>query len=145
MVDWIMTCVRSATFSIRLNRDIVGYFKSKKGLRQGDLISLYVFTLVMEVFSLIMAKNFKENKSFKYHKGCKELKITHLSCADDLLGLSHGDLNFVSVIKEALEEFIEVSGLNPSIGKSIVFFSNVDVGKKKRSWIFCLYKLEDFV
>ncbi|GJZ34285.1 hypothetical protein Tco_0580102 [Tanacetum coccineum] len=34
-----------------------------------------------------------------------------------------------SVIKEALDEFSKVSGLIPSIGKSTIFFSNVDVGE----------------
>ncbi|GKF68993.1 hypothetical protein Tco_0198672, partial [Tanacetum coccineum] len=39
--------------------------------------------------------------------------------------LCHGDLNSVKVVKRALDMFSSVSGLNPNIGKSIVFFGNV--------------------
>ncbi|GJY12531.1 hypothetical protein Tco_0381840 [Tanacetum coccineum] len=59
---------RSAAFYISLNGDRVGYFKSKRGLREGDLVSTYLFTLMMEVFSLIMAKKVKDNKDFSVIK-----------------------------------------------------------------------------
>nr|GEZ68719.1 hypothetical protein [Tanacetum cinerariifolium] len=100
MIQWIMTCVSSAAFTISVNGERFGYFKGGRGLRQGDPISPYLFTL--------------------------ELKLTHLSFADDLLVLCHGDLKSVSVLKKALNEFSKVFGLLPNINKSIVFFGNVD-------------------
>ncbi|GKE03986.1 RNA-directed DNA polymerase, eukaryota, reverse transcriptase zinc-binding domain protein, partial [Tanacetum coccineum] len=45
----------------------VGYFKRGRGLRQGDPISLYLFTLVMKVLNLLIRKNIEENEEFKYH------------------------------------------------------------------------------
>ncbi|GJU23764.1 hypothetical protein Tco_1157106 [Tanacetum coccineum] len=48
---------------------------------------------------------------------------------DDLLVLIHRDFKSVGVIKEALDKFSKVSSLIPSIGKSTIFFSNVDVGE----------------
>nr|GEW03153.1 RNA-directed DNA polymerase, eukaryota, reverse transcriptase zinc-binding domain protein [Tanacetum cinerariifolium] len=76
------------------------FFRNGKiGLRQGDLISLYIFTLVMEVFTLILKKKISEDGKFRYHWGCKELNISHLCFADDLLVLFHGDLNFVKWLK----------------------------------------------
>ncbi|GKB27728.1 hypothetical protein Tco_0867129 [Tanacetum coccineum] len=71
----------------------------------------------MEVFSLIMSRNVQNSLDFKYHVGCKELKLIHLSFADDLLVLCHGDLKSVSVLKRALNEFSKVSGLLPNINK----------------------------
>lgn len=38
---------------------------------------------------------------------------------------SHGDSNSVSILKSALEEFSRISGLKPSMEKSLVFFGNV--------------------
>nr|GEV73506.1 zinc knuckle CX2CX4HX4C [Tanacetum cinerariifolium] len=93
-----------------INGERVGYFKGGRGLRQGDPISPYLFTLVMEVFNLIVRKNIKENENFKYHYGCKKLEITHLCFADDLLVLCHGDCESVSIIKKSLNEFSRQTG-----------------------------------
>nr|GEY30792.1 hypothetical protein [Tanacetum cinerariifolium] len=48
MVEWIMTCVSSASFTIGINGKRHGFFRSRRGLRQWDSISPYLFTLVME-------------------------------------------------------------------------------------------------
>ncbi|GKD99597.1 RNA-directed DNA polymerase, eukaryota, reverse transcriptase zinc-binding domain protein [Tanacetum coccineum] len=119
MIQWIMTCVSTHRFTICINGERHGYFKSGRGLRQGDPISTYLFTLVIEVFSLMVARKVASNPAFKYHKGCKELKLTHLSFADDLLVMSHGDHVSVSVIKDALSEFSESFGLKPNMSTDI--------------------------
>ncbi|GJS94192.1 RNA-directed DNA polymerase, eukaryota, reverse transcriptase zinc-binding domain protein, partial [Tanacetum coccineum] len=57
MIKWIMQYVSSTKFSININGESYGYFKGGRGLRQGDPVSPYLFTLVMEYFTLIMEKN----------------------------------------------------------------------------------------
>nr|GFB22132.1 RNA-directed DNA polymerase, eukaryota, reverse transcriptase zinc-binding domain protein [Tanacetum cinerariifolium] len=49
MVKWIMTCVSTIEFTIGVNGERHGYFRHGRGLRQGDLISPYLFTIVMEI------------------------------------------------------------------------------------------------
>ncbi|GKB79639.1 RNA-directed DNA polymerase, eukaryota, reverse transcriptase zinc-binding domain protein, partial [Tanacetum coccineum] len=51
---------------------------------------------------------------------------------DDLLVLCHGDAESVKVIKDALNDFSNISGLKPNMSKSIIFFRNVDIGEKNR-------------
>ncbi|GJU54600.1 RNA-directed DNA polymerase, eukaryota, reverse transcriptase zinc-binding domain protein [Tanacetum coccineum] len=71
-------------------------------------------------------REINEESGFKYHWGCKELEISHLCFADDLLVVCHGDVKSVKVIKKAMDKFSNMSGLVPNLGKSTVFFGNVD-------------------
>ncbi|GJZ59819.1 RNA-directed DNA polymerase, eukaryota, reverse transcriptase zinc-binding domain protein [Tanacetum coccineum] len=115
MVKWIMLCVSTPSYSLCINGERHGFFKGGRGLRQGDPMSPYLFTIVMEVFNLIMKQKIKEDNSFKYHHGCKSLEISHLCFADDLLVMCHGDVNSVKVIKRALDTFSDVSSLHPNL------------------------------
>ncbi|XP_035841375.1 uncharacterized protein LOC118488237 [Helianthus annuus] len=101
MVKWIMACVSTATYSLSINGNLHGFFKGRRGLRQGDPMSPYLFTLVMEVLTLLL---------------------------QNLLGLSAFS---VSKIKVALEQFSSISGLVPSSAKSTVFFCNVPLQVKQ--------------
>ncbi|GKB65004.1 hypothetical protein Tco_0921190, partial [Tanacetum coccineum] len=57
---------------------------------------------------------------------------TYSLVADDLLVISHGNHTFVSIIKDALNEFSESSGLNQNMGKNTMLFGSVDAGEKQR-------------
>ncbi|KAJ9535280.1 hypothetical protein OSB04_un001622 [Centaurea solstitialis] len=130
MVHWIMMCVTSASFSIRVNGEQCGHFRGMRGIRQGDPLSPYLFTLVMEVLTLMVKRKVMNADGFKFHPKCEKLGITHLCFADDLLMFCHGDVESVNVLKSALFEFSEVSGLKPSLGKSTSFLGNV-VGRNR--------------
>lgn len=56
MIRWIMACVTSTSYSICVNGMLHGYFPGKRSLRQGGLMSPYLFTLVMEVLTLILKR-----------------------------------------------------------------------------------------
>ncbi|KAL7591715.1 hypothetical protein Lser_V15G35619 [Lactuca serriola] len=132
MIKWIMCCVTTPSFMLSINGSFYGYFDGKRGLRQGCPLSPYLFTLVMEVFNLILQRKIRNEKIFKYHWGCKKQKITHLCFADDLMIFCHGNKASVKVIKEALDEFAGVAGLNPNLAKSHIFFGNVKANMKKK-------------
>ncbi|GJT60376.1 RNA-directed DNA polymerase, eukaryota, reverse transcriptase zinc-binding domain protein [Tanacetum coccineum] len=95
---------------------------SKRGLRQGDPISSYLFTLVMEVLNLMIKRHVRNDGRFKYHSGCGKLEITSLCFADDLLLLCYGDLISASILRQGLDEFSLSSGLYASMSKSEAFF-----------------------
>nr|GEY97652.1 hypothetical protein [Tanacetum cinerariifolium] len=107
-----------------------GYFKGARGLRQGDPIPPNLFTLVMEVLSLLMAKNTQPG-SFIYHYGYKDLKITHLCFADDIIVFCHRDVNSAKIVKSTLYEFSEYFSLYLNKNKSTIFFGTISDLKKK--------------
>ncbi|GJX75386.1 hypothetical protein Tco_0313981 [Tanacetum coccineum] len=125
MVSWIMECVSTTSFSININGSLHGYFKGRRGLRQGDPLSPYIFTLVMEVLTLMLHRRVRESSNFTYHRYCSKLDLINLCFADDLFLFAHGDVNSAMVIKEALDEFKDASGLIPSMPKSTDYFCNV--------------------
>ncbi|GJY18406.1 putative reverse transcriptase domain, reverse transcriptase zinc-binding domain protein [Tanacetum coccineum] len=108
-----------------INGALHGYFKGKRGLRQGDPLSPYLFTLVMEILTLMIRRRVLNSDSFKFHPYCSKLDLVNLCFADDLFLFSHGDVNSSKVIMEALDEFRDASGLTPSIPKSTAYFCNV--------------------
>ncbi|GJW19115.1 putative reverse transcriptase domain, reverse transcriptase zinc-binding domain protein [Tanacetum coccineum] len=120
MINWVMARVKSPSYSICINGDIHGYFKGKRGLRQGDPLSPYLFTLVMEVLPLILQRRVRLSGSFRFHKHCEELRIINVCFADDLFIFARGDVESAKVIMDSLNEFKLVSGLVPSIPKSTV-------------------------
>ncbi|GKE05481.1 hypothetical protein Tco_1397499 [Tanacetum coccineum] len=82
MISWIMSYVTSTSFTINVNGDHIGFLKKRQILR---------------------------NPSFKYHWICKEVRLTHLCFADDLLLFCHGDSKSASVLMKVLDEFREQS------------------------------------
>nr|GEY75356.1 hypothetical protein [Tanacetum cinerariifolium] len=118
MVGWIMKCIITTKFSsISMGKEL--------DTLEEDHISSCLFTLVMEVLTLLIKKNIEEESKFKYHQGCKKCKITHLCFADDLLVFCHGDRDSVRVIKKSLDEFNSFSGLLPNMQKSTISFGGL--------------------
>nr|GFC44052.1 RNA-directed DNA polymerase, eukaryota, reverse transcriptase zinc-binding domain protein [Tanacetum cinerariifolium] len=126
MVNWIMKYVTSTSFSIFFNGESCGFFKGGRGLRQGDPISPYMFTLVMKLLNLLMIRKVDNSRLFQYHFRCKQLKITHVCFADDLLMFCHGDPEFVKVIKEVIDELGDVFGMLPNYNKSTIIFGSIN-------------------
>lgn len=49
--------ILSVHFSVMVNNSLSDFFSSSQGLRQGDLLSLVLFVLVMEVLNRMLKKN----------------------------------------------------------------------------------------
>ncbi|GJT28588.1 putative reverse transcriptase domain, reverse transcriptase zinc-binding domain protein [Tanacetum coccineum] len=97
----------------------------QKAYDTGDPLSPYLFTLVMEILTLILQLGVRDSDDFQYHHLCEQQRIINLCFADDLFLFSRGNPSLVFVIIDALEEFKQVSGLVPSIPKRTAFFCNV--------------------
>lgn len=103
-IDWVMECITMPTYSIALNGCLHGFIKGRKGLRQGDPLSPFLFVLCLEYFSR-MVKGATNNTEFNYHPKCAPLKITHLTFADDLMLFARGDTTSIRILMNCLANF----------------------------------------
>ncbi|GKE14804.1 putative reverse transcriptase domain, reverse transcriptase zinc-binding domain protein [Tanacetum coccineum] len=120
MIAWIMKCVLTTSFSLSINGVLHGFFKGKWGLHHGNHMSPYLFTLVMEVLTLIIQHRVWDSNVFAYHHNCLKLSIVNLCYADDLLPFAHGYIGSARVIRDYLDELNVAFHLVPSISKSTV-------------------------
>ena len=79
----------------------------------------------MEVLTQLFQAKVRESNQFKLHPQCENLKITHLSFADDLMIFVAADLHSVQLVKDTLDEFKELFGLSVNHSKSEVFCAAV--------------------
>ncbi|XP_013601599.1 PREDICTED: uncharacterized protein LOC106309068 [Brassica oleracea var. oleracea] len=124
-IVWIEKCISLASFSVQVNGELAGYFNSKRGLRQGCALSPYLFVICMEVLSKMLDKAAAQRK-FGYHPYCQDLKLTHLSFADDLLIFSDSRRSSVDGILEIFKSFAEASGLHISMEKSTLYLAGLN-------------------
>lgn len=123
-VHWISTCVQTVNSSLIINGEATERFRGQQGLRQGDLISPLLFILVMEYLSRMFSEIAKD-PSFRYHPMCKQLGVTNLAFADDLLVFCKAEAHSVGKMVQVLQEFADLSGLKANLCKSNLFLSGV--------------------
>lgn len=111
-------------FSISINGQLHGFFRGKRGLRQGDPHSPYLFTICLEMLSRSL-KHAAYSPDFNFHPKCRPLGITHLAYANDLLLLSRGDFGSVNILMQCLNDFSEMAGLRENVLKSNMFLAGV--------------------
>jgi len=112
-----MACVSNVRFHIHLNGWIHCSFMGRRDLRQGDLLSPLLSVLVVEYFSRVTHR-FSAHPNFKYHPHYKQLHLTHLMFADDLILFCKVDAPTIHIIKSALTVFSQCAGLEANLQKS---------------------------
>ncbi|XP_071727949.1 uncharacterized protein [Rutidosis leptorrhynchoides] len=125
--DWIMGCLKSARTSVLVNGSPTREFELKRGLRQGDLLSPFLFIIVMEGLNLALNRAKEANFSRGIYVGSNNIHISHLFYADDVVILSYWNIHVLNRILLILEVFYLASGLRINVNKSHIFGICVDI------------------
>ncbi|XP_074301475.1 uncharacterized protein LOC141632870 [Silene latifolia] len=123
MIRAIMRCIRSTTLNVLWNGERTETFAPTRGIRQGDPLSPYIFTMCMEKLSQLIEQAVQAGEwtGFKCSRGGPNL--THLFFAYDIILFGEASIQQAKVINKCLNIFCQASGQRVSLAKSRVFFS----------------------
>lgn len=96
-VNRIMTCVNSVIYTSRFNGVVSAPFTPTRCLRQGDLLSPYLYLFVADGLSALIKERVREGSLQELHVCRRAPGISHLLFVDDSL------LFFKATQQQALE------------------------------------------
>ena len=129
-IRWIHWCISTTSFSVMFNGSLARFFRSSRGLRQGDPLSPYLFVIGMEVLSCLLKRAVEGN----FISGCRlgnkevgEMVISHLLYADDTIIFCEAKSEQLMCLRWTLMWFEAFSGLKINLNKSeIIPLGRVD-------------------
>jgi mannosylglycoprotein endo-beta-mannosidase len=128
-VDWMKQIIEGGKVGININGEAGGFFRTHKGLRQGDPLSPFLFNLVSDALSTMLdnARTAGEIKGLMAH--LIEGGITHLQYADDTIIFLNMDEQSIIYTKFLLYCFENLSGLKINYQKSEVYVLGCSEGQ----------------
>jgi hypothetical protein len=124
---WMKECVCTATASILVNGCPTDVFALKRGLRQGDPLSPFLFLITAEGLNAMMSEAVNQNLFVGYSVRAQNASvISHLQFADDTLLLGKKSWANVRALRAILNLFEVVSGLKVNFHKSMLVGVNVE-------------------
>ena len=103
--------VSSAYFSILINGSAKDYFKSCRGLRQGDPLSPRPFVLVTEAFNILIKRAKLHRMITGFSTSTSIHEVAHLQFADDTVIFCDASIEQLDAMKNILRWFQMLLGL----------------------------------
>ena len=139
-IKLIMECVQTVSYAIIVNGQPVGHIVPKRGLRQGDPLSPYLFLICAESLSAMLSQAERNGSLTGVPTSKNGPRINHLFFADD--SLLFGKANSVEWrrLTKILDKYEEASGQKLNKEKTSLFFSHNTSGEKREeiSRLSCL-------
>jgi hypothetical protein len=110
---WMMEILHSSRSAVLVNGCPGPWISCRRGLRQGDPISPYLFILVADVLQVLIRKSQQIRHPIVENAGCPVLQY-----ADDTLLLVRGELEDVQSLRLMLDQFASATGLQINYSKS---------------------------
>ncbi|MFS7926579.1 putative RNA-directed DNA polymerase [Helianthus anomalus] len=118
---WVMATLHSAKASVLVNGSPTGEFECTRGLRQGDPLSPFLFVIVMEALTGIMAKAVSVGLFEGINIPYDGPAISHLIYADDVMFLGGWNQSNINNLRRLLRCFYLASGLKVNIRKCSIY------------------------
>ncbi|XP_070037162.1 secreted RxLR effector protein 78-like [Nicotiana tomentosiformis] len=73
-ISWVMECIQTINYTVIVNGEYPVPFNAAKGLREGDLMSPFLFAIVMEYLSRSL-HDLNANKEYIYHPDVQSSRL----------------------------------------------------------------------
>ena len=86
---WMRGCLSSVSYAILVNGNAKGWVKASRGLRQGDPLSPFLFTIVADVLSRMLLRAEERSMLEGFKVGRNKTRVSHLQFANDTIFFSN--------------------------------------------------------
>lgn len=132
-------------FSISFNGQSKGYFKSTRGVRQGDPLAPSLFVIAEEILSRGLSSLFQSGKCFPFHVPRGVPSQSHLLYADDSIIFLNGSKRSVTNLLEFLGRYEQSTGQSINNSKCCFMVSKkMPISAINRLKIQTGYQYKDF-
>ncbi|XP_042033147.1 uncharacterized protein LOC121779791 isoform X2 [Salvia splendens] len=125
----IERCVNPCWFSVLINGSPAGFFKSSRGLRQGDPLSPSLFILAADYLSRLLDRLILGKKEMRFCTARYSMGVLHLAYADDIIIFTQARRATIRKINHCLKHYMEVSGQLINEGKNCFY-----IDEKHNGW-----------
>lgn len=140
-VNLIIDYVSSVSYSVKVNRHTSEAIRPTRGLRQGDLLSPYLFVLCAQGLSAIINNCAANGLIQGVRNASGSPTTTYLFFVDDNLIFFKTDNLNCSAVKNSLKGYERASGQQVNYDKSAITFSKITPREissiSKSSFSFC--------
>ena len=136
-------CLSSISYAILVNGNAKGRVKASRGLRQGDPLSPFLFTIVADVLSRMMLKAKERSVLEGFKVGRNRIRVSH-QFADDTIFFANSCAEELQTLKSLLLVFGQISGLKVNLDKSNLFGINLDQNHLSRLALLLDCKASDW-
>ncbi|RVX20266.1 Transposon TX1 uncharacterized 149 kDa protein [Vitis vinifera] len=97
--NWMRGCLSWVSYAILVNENAKGWVKASRGLRQGDPLSSFLFTVVADVLSRMMLRAEERSLLEGFKVGRNRTRVPHLQFADDTIFFSNSCAEELQTLK----------------------------------------------
>ncbi|VFQ72006.1 unnamed protein product [Cuscuta campestris] len=116
-ISLVMNSIKFSVVSILINGNSSKAFNPKRGVRQGDPLSPYIFIIAMEGLTRSLNHLHSLGCLKKYNTG-RIQTVNHLTFADDVLIFTNGSLHNLKKLRSFLSGFEKATVLHLNLAKS---------------------------